>query len=100
VLGTCFKYLKNKDNACDATMQIFEKLISDLKTNDINNFKSWLYTVSKNHCLMILRKETSIQKQIEIIRENTPEKFVEFVANCILIMSRMMKKDCLLSHRL
>ena len=77
VLGTCFKYLKNKDNACDATMQIFEKLISDLKTNDINNFKSWLYTVSKNHCLMILRKETSIQKQIEIIRENTPEKFVE-----------------------
>jgi RNA polymerase sigma-70 factor (ECF subfamily) len=77
VLGTCFKYLKSKDNACDATMQIFEKLFSDLKTNQVTYFKSWLYMVSKNHCLMILRKETSVQKQIEIIRENGQEKFVE-----------------------
>jgi RNA polymerase sigma factor (sigma-70 family) len=77
VLGTCFKYLKNKDNACDATMQIFEKLISDLKTNSITHFKSWLYILSKNHCLMILRKETTVQKQLETIRINTHEKFVE-----------------------
>jgi RNA polymerase sigma factor (sigma-70 family) len=77
VMGTCFKYLKDKENASDATMQIFEKLISDLKTTQVTYFKSWLYTVSKNHCLMQLRKETSIQKQFENIRENSPEKFVE-----------------------
>jgi RNA polymerase sigma factor (sigma-70 family) len=77
VLGTCFKYLKNKENASDATMQIFEKLITDLKTNRIEYFKSWLYTVSKNHCLMFLRKETAVKQRIEIIRENTSEKFVE-----------------------
>jgi RNA polymerase sigma factor (sigma-70 family) len=77
VLGTCFKYLKNKENACDATMQIFEKLISDLKNTQVTYFKSWLYMVSKNHCLMQIRKETSVQKHLETIRENTPEKFVE-----------------------
>jgi RNA polymerase sigma factor (sigma-70 family) len=77
VLGTCIKYLRNKENASDATMQIFEKLINDLKTNQIEHFKSWLYTVTKNHCLMTLRKETSVRRHIEILQENSSEKIVE-----------------------
>jgi RNA polymerase sigma-70 factor (ECF subfamily) len=28
-----------------------------LQTNEVDNFKSWLYVVAKNHCLMQLRKE-------------------------------------------
>jgi RNA polymerase sigma-70 factor (ECF subfamily) len=46
-----------EEESKDAVMEIFEKLIVDLKKHEIKNFKSWLYTVAKNHCLIKLRKE-------------------------------------------
>ena len=55
VYGVCIKYLKNKDDAQDAVMQIFEKLIGDVNRFEIKNFKSWLYVFSKNFCLMKIR---------------------------------------------
>lgn len=55
VLGVCFKYLKNEEEAKDAAMQVFEKLLTDLKRHNIQVFKYWLLTVVKNHCLMKLR---------------------------------------------
>jgi RNA polymerase sigma-70 factor, ECF subfamily len=63
VYGLCMKYLKNREESKDAVMQIFEILITDIPKFDILNFKSWLYVVSKNFCLMKLRKESSIQKK-------------------------------------
>ncbi len=56
VFGVCMKYLKNTYDAEDAVMGIFEKLMTDLKNHEVRDFKNWLYRVSKNHCLMILRK--------------------------------------------
>lgn len=55
VYGVCLKYLKDRDDAKDAVMQIFEKLQNSLKTQEINLFRSWLYVTSRNHCLMQLR---------------------------------------------
>lgn len=55
IFGVCMKYLKNEENSRDAVMQIFEKLLSDLAKHEIDNFKGWLYTIAKNHCLMMLR---------------------------------------------
>lgn len=67
VLGLCIKYLKNEEEAQDVVMQIFEKLSSDLKKHKIEFFKSWLYTYSKNMCLMELRKKQSkLKKDIEL----------------------------------
>jgi len=57
VYGLCLKYLKDRDAAQDAVMTIFEKLIEKLKTEEVEYFKSWLYMVSKNHCLGELRKK-------------------------------------------
>lgn len=59
VFGVCMKYLKEEEASKDAVMEIFEKLLIDLKKHDVDNFKSWLYSVSKNHCLMKLRKDKS-----------------------------------------
>lgn len=56
VLGICLKYLSPKENAQDATQQIFEKLYFELPKQNIAFFKAWLHTVSKNYCLMQLRK--------------------------------------------
>ncbi|MDF2452791.1 MAG: polymerase sigma factor, sigma-70 family [Bacteroidota bacterium] len=67
VLGLSLKYLKDMDEAKDAVMQIFEKLLSDLLKHNIEYFKSWLYTLSKNHCLMILRtKQSRLKKDIDL----------------------------------
>ena len=57
VYGVCLKYLKNPEASQDATMQLFEKLITALKKHEVSNFKSWLHVMAKNHCLMALRKE-------------------------------------------
>jgi len=54
--AVCNKYLKNESAAQDGAMNVFEKLFEDLKKHDIQNFRSWLHTVCRNHCLMELRK--------------------------------------------
>jgi RNA polymerase sigma factor (sigma-70 family) len=53
--GVCIKYLKDREDAKDAVMQIFEKLVTTLREHDVSNFKSWLYVTTRNHCLMQLR---------------------------------------------
>lgn len=53
--GVCLKYLKDRDEAKDAVMQIFEKLTKSLVQHEIQHFKSWLHTTSRNHCLMAIR---------------------------------------------
>ncbi|HWV30759.1 MAG TPA: sigma-70 family RNA polymerase sigma factor [Dyadobacter sp.] len=55
VFGVCFQYLRNEADSKDAVMQIFEKLIIDLRQHEVSNFKSWLHSVARNHCLMKLR---------------------------------------------
>lgn len=75
VLGLCIKYLKNKDEASDATIQIFANLLKDLLKYKITYFKSWLYTYSKNFCLMELRK-----------RQSTLKREIEWQENVHLIM--------------
>lgn len=56
VLGLCLDYLKNREDAKDAVMDIFEKAGRKLADQTINNFRSWLFYVSRNHCIDILRK--------------------------------------------
>lgn len=73
VFGSCMKYLKNADESEDAVMDIFEKLLDDLKVHQIDNFKSWLYSVARNHCLMKLRKEKSSEGRIVELKINDEE---------------------------
>lgn len=55
LLGVCMKYLKNEEFARDAVQQIFLKAITELQKYKVDYFKSWIYMVAKNHCLMQLR---------------------------------------------
>ncbi len=65
VYGVALKYLGDPDDAKDAAMQIFEKLITELPGQEIRRFKSWLYVLTKNHCLMDLRAKKSIDKRLD-----------------------------------
>jgi RNA polymerase sigma-70 factor (ECF subfamily) len=56
VYGTCVKYLQDQEAAKDAVMNIYQELVQKVLVHTIDNFKSWLYVLTKNHCLMQLRK--------------------------------------------
>ena len=60
VYGVSLKYLKNVPDAQDNVMVVFEKLMSDLESTDVKNFKAWIHTVTKNQCLMKLRKKSRL----------------------------------------
>jgi len=49
------KYLKNEEEARDCVQQIFLKVINELQKYRVDYFKSWIYMIAKNHCLMKLR---------------------------------------------
>jgi RNA polymerase sigma factor (sigma-70 family) len=74
VYGVCMKYLQNDNDAKDATMQIFEKLLKELKKHHITAFKPWLYMVVKNYCMMEFRKaasqKTNTQKIVKEQQQN------------------------------
>jgi RNA polymerase sigma-70 factor (ECF subfamily) len=57
VYGLCLKYLKQIEDAEDAVSSIYEKLVSKVHKYQIVNFKTWLYSVSKNYCINILKQE-------------------------------------------
>lgn len=68
LFGLCIKYLKNEDEAKDAVQQVFLKAITELHKYQVQYFKSWLYMVAKNHCLMKLRERGKTTASVD---ENT-----------------------------
>ena len=76
VYGVCLKYLKQPENAQDSTIAIFEELGPKLLKHEVDHFKGWLYTLTKNHCLMRLRsekKQGTVKFDVELVQsEETP----------------------------
>jgi RNA polymerase sigma factor (sigma-70 family) len=67
VYGVCLKYLKDSEDAKDAVINIFEELVTKLQRHEVDNFKGWLYQVSRNHCLMILRSKKAFSVDIDTV---------------------------------
>lgn len=57
IYGVCLDYLRDEDKAHDAVMQLFEDLLPKIPRYQIAVFRTWVYSVTKNHCLQILNKE-------------------------------------------
>jgi RNA polymerase sigma factor (sigma-70 family) len=90
LLGVCMKYLKNEEKAKDAVQQIFLKVITELRKYKVDYFKSWLYMVARNYCLMQLRDKTEKNtRQIDDSMHLTEEQ---------LQTSAHIEKDKLLSQ--
>lgn len=76
IFGLCLKYLGSEAEAKDAVLQLFEKLVKDLHRHEVNHFRSWIYQVARNQCLMILREQKSKRKKqerLEAEMQGTPE---------------------------
>lgn len=64
LFGVCMKYMKQEDEAKDCVQQIFVKIITELPKYRVTWFKSWIYTIARNHCLMKLRDQHG--RQVEL----------------------------------
>jgi RNA polymerase sigma-70 factor (ECF subfamily) len=73
VFGVCLFYFRDKDVAKDAVMQIFEKLITELKKTEVKNFKGWLSFVVRNYCISEIRKNKN--------KYTLPESYLDFEVN-------------------
>jgi RNA polymerase sigma factor (sigma-70 family) len=81
LLGVCMKYLKDEDEAKDSVQQVFLKVIQELHKYKVEYFKSWLYMVAKNHCLMRLRdKQGKMTAEINEKLTYTPEEETDRLA--------------------
>lgn len=78
VYGACLKYFANEDDSKDAVLEIFEKVMIRLKTQQVTNFNSWLYSITKNFCLSKLRKNRKKDEVIQNNNKNIQKKFMEF----------------------
>lgn len=66
LLAIAFKYVRNREDAQDVVMNLFEQLGQKLQRHEIQNFKSWIHTTIKNECLMHLRKTKKINSKISL----------------------------------
>ena len=103
VYGVCLKYFKEPEEAKDAVMNIFEELVTKLRKYEVNNFKSWLYQLTKNHCLMKIRSRKSkpFTVDVDIVHlgennhlDNITEKEAQLdgMGNCIEQLPEEQKK--------
>ena len=72
LLGVSMKYLKNEEEARDAVQQVFLKAINELHKYKVAYFKSWIYMITKNHCLMQLRNKGRFSTEITEATLTTP----------------------------
>lgn len=85
LLGVSMKYLKNEEQAKDSVQQIFLKVIQELHKYNVEYFKSWLYMVAKNHCLMKLRERNG--KSTVEINDNVTSKADEEADRQVLLQN-------------
>ncbi|MEM9324312.1 MAG: sigma-70 family RNA polymerase sigma factor, partial [Bacteroidota bacterium] len=75
IYGLCIKYLGSREDSQDAVMGIYEQLTKALLTSEVEHFKSWLYIVAKNFCLMEIRKRKGQDEKNNLLRvEFSPEE--------------------------
>jgi RNA polymerase sigma factor (sigma-70 family) len=87
VLGTCAFYLEDKDEAKDAVMQIFDKLIVELKKREVENFKAWLGFVTRNYCISLIRKRKTDRNRMADYYEFEKQEANEDTENKIASVS-------------
>jgi RNA polymerase sigma-70 factor (ECF subfamily) len=77
VLGVCQYYLNHQQDALDAVMDVFAMAVEEIPKTEIRNFKSWLFIISKNHCLQHLKKNGRYRHLFVEINENIEGEAVQ-----------------------
>jgi len=99
------KYLKNEEEAKDCVQQVFLKAITELHKYKVEYFKSWLYMVAKNHCLMKLRDKQArtpaeIREEMTIAQDDDTslaphlekDRQLDLMTDCLQELSKEQKQ--------
>jgi RNA polymerase sigma-70 factor, ECF subfamily len=70
VYGLCLRMLKNKEDSLDAVVGIFERILDKSKNHHIEHVNAWIYNLSKNYCLALLRKTQRRRRLFEDFAAN------------------------------
>ncbi|MFN8699224.1 MAG: RNA polymerase sigma factor [Flavobacteriales bacterium] len=70
VLGVCLKYLGNREDAEDVTIEVFTGALEKWKTDEINSVPAWLHVVARNKCFNVLERQ---KRFLDILREKQSE---------------------------
>ena len=77
IYGNCMYLIKDVHTAEDTTMEVFALVTKELnKKPKINNFKAWLFILTRNYCLRKLGKKTKIFELFEEINEKNTHLLV------------------------
>jgi len=74
LLGVCMKYLKNEEHARDTVQQVFLKALAEIPRTDIKNIGGWLYQVTRNECLTLLRSRKIFIPETQLPEISQPEE--------------------------
>jgi RNA polymerase sigma factor (sigma-70 family) len=62
VFAKCYSMLSDEGQARDATQEIFIKILMNLtRFNEQSTFSTWLYSITYNFCIDIIRKKKKLQ---------------------------------------
>jgi len=76
IFSVALKYLKDKQDAEDISIKIFEVLRVKLPRQEISNIGGWIHTVTRNECLMQIRSSTRAkQREIDFAKSMETEEF-------------------------
>jgi RNA polymerase sigma factor (sigma-70 family) len=67
MLGVCFRYVKNQEDAEDVMTEGFYKVLTNIdKFKSEGSFEGWIRRIMVNQALMLLRKQHNFNISIEI----------------------------------
>ncbi|GAB4130841.1 MAG: sigma-70 family RNA polymerase sigma factor [Bacteroidia bacterium] len=58
ISAVAYNYLQNNVDTEDAVMEVFEIILRDLQQHEVSNFKTWVFSVTKHHCLKKLKRDS------------------------------------------
>ncbi len=84
VFAKCYSMLSDEGMARDATQEIFIKILMNLtKFNEQSSFSTWLYSITYNFCIDIIRKKKKLQllftEDVSRIRNDADEDISDSV---------------------
>ena len=85
VFAKCISLLKDETLAADALQDIFTKIFLNLaKFNEKSKFSTWIYSITYNYCIDVIRKRKKHQKLFADDIDNQKEVIEEIPDNSLL----------------
>ena len=97
ILGKCISILKNEAAALDATQEIFMKLLLNLsKFSAKSKFSTWVYSISYNYCIDVVRKRKKQQNLLAEVPRTKEDEDVDEISDAELLEVRIERLEIIL----